>query len=327
MAFSGGIFSKLYSWATEQATPPIEIAKLDAQESDFATGLSNCILRDGTGVPTASQDWNGQSLTNVGSLTTVGTVTVSSASPRQIFSETDVAADNKRWDFIVSGEQFVWRTVNDADSVNANICIVQRTGTTVDSVVFPTTTAGSFLVGTSTAIAPNGVMSVVAPTSVVALSLKGVTAAQTPLSLWNATIAEDSYFIEFGTEAGFSARGSITYNRGGGLTAYNTTSDARLKTNIVEAPPASDIINRVRVRSFDWRDSGAHLDHWLVAQELFEVAPHAVSEGDHGEEVERQWSIDAAKLVPLLIKGWQEQQQTIADLKARVTALENDRGI
>jgi hypothetical protein len=66
MAFSGGVFSKLYSWVTEQASPPIEISKLDAQEADIAAGLSNCILRDGTGLPTAAIDFNGQKITNLG---------------------------------------------------------------------------------------------------------------------------------------------------------------------------------------------------------------------------------------------------------------------
>jgi hypothetical protein len=69
MPYSGGIFSRLYNWVVEQASSPIEIAKLDAQEEDFATGLSNCILRDGTGVPTAATPWNGQNLSGVGTLT------------------------------------------------------------------------------------------------------------------------------------------------------------------------------------------------------------------------------------------------------------------
>lgn len=69
MAFSGGVFSRLYSWATEQASPPLEIAKLDTQEEDFATGLSNCILRDGTGIPTAATPWNSQRITTLGAAT------------------------------------------------------------------------------------------------------------------------------------------------------------------------------------------------------------------------------------------------------------------
>lgn len=66
MAFSGGVFSRLYNWATEQLSSPIEISKLDAQEEDIATALSNCILRDGTGLPTASIPFNGQLITGLG---------------------------------------------------------------------------------------------------------------------------------------------------------------------------------------------------------------------------------------------------------------------
>ncbi|MDZ7355866.1 MAG: hypothetical protein ONB55_22325 [candidate division KSB1 bacterium] len=68
MPFSSGTFSRIYNWTVEQASPPIEIAKLDTQEEDFATGLSNCILRDGTGAPTAAISWNSQNLTAVGLL-------------------------------------------------------------------------------------------------------------------------------------------------------------------------------------------------------------------------------------------------------------------
>lgn len=75
MPFSSGTFSRLYNWVTEQLSSPIEISKLDAQEEDFATALSNCLLRDGTGLPTAAQDWNGQNLTNVAAFTATGIVT------------------------------------------------------------------------------------------------------------------------------------------------------------------------------------------------------------------------------------------------------------
>lgn len=65
MPFSAGIFSRLYNWATEQLSPPIEISKLDQQEEDVATALSNCILRDGTGSPTQNIDWNSKKITGL----------------------------------------------------------------------------------------------------------------------------------------------------------------------------------------------------------------------------------------------------------------------
>lgn len=69
MAFSGGTYTLLYNWTTEQATPPIEISKLQAQDADMATALSNCILRDGTGIPTATTPWNSQRISGLGTAT------------------------------------------------------------------------------------------------------------------------------------------------------------------------------------------------------------------------------------------------------------------
>lgn len=66
---SSGTFSRLYQWATEALSPPIAVSDLDTQEEDIASGLSNCVLRDGTGKPTADVDWNGYRVTNLGAAT------------------------------------------------------------------------------------------------------------------------------------------------------------------------------------------------------------------------------------------------------------------
>lgn len=66
MPFGSGTFSLTYSFTTEAASPPIEIAKLDTQFQDIADGLSNCLLRDGTGLPTTAIPFNGQRLTGLG---------------------------------------------------------------------------------------------------------------------------------------------------------------------------------------------------------------------------------------------------------------------
>jgi hypothetical protein len=69
MAFNGsGVFTRLYNWVTEQASSPIEIAKLDTQEEDFATALNNCLTRDGQGKPSADINWNSKDLTGVDNL-------------------------------------------------------------------------------------------------------------------------------------------------------------------------------------------------------------------------------------------------------------------
>lgn len=51
MAFDGnGTFNLLYTWATEAASPPIAISKLDTEMAGIAVGLSTCLLRSGGGL-------------------------------------------------------------------------------------------------------------------------------------------------------------------------------------------------------------------------------------------------------------------------------------
>jgi hypothetical protein len=61
----------------------------------------------------------------------------------------------------------------------------------------------------------------------------------------------NAYFHQFVVAAGGtpSQVGSISYN--GTLTVYATTSDQRLKENIVDAPSAINYIDSVKIRSFD----------------------------------------------------------------------------
>ena len=75
MPYSAGTFSMIYDMTTEAGSPPIEIAKLTAQFTDIATGLSTCMLRDGTGLPTANQNFNTFTLTNIGAATTLTGIT------------------------------------------------------------------------------------------------------------------------------------------------------------------------------------------------------------------------------------------------------------
>ena len=95
----------------------------------------------------------------------------------------------------------------------------------------------------------------------------------------------------------------------GSTTGYNTSSDVRLKKNIVDAPAGN--IDSIKVRSFDWKVDGEHQEYGFIAQELETVAPYAVSKGETDEDM---WAVDYSKLVPMMIKE-------IQDLKAEVAAL------
>jgi hypothetical protein len=103
-------------------------------------------------------------------------------------------------------------------------------------------------------------------------------------------------------------------------TSFPTSSDARLKKDITEAPSANAKIDQIRVVSHGWKHDDAVVEFGVIAQELYAVSPQAVTPGDDGQEVERTWTVDYSKLVPMLIKAHQEQQAIINDLKARLDA-------
>ena len=98
----------------------------------------------------------------------------------------------------------------------------------------------------------------------------------------------------------------------GSTTSYNTSSDQRLKDKIVDAPSASDDIDAIRVRSFDWKADGSHQKYGMIAQELIEVAPEAVSAPEDPDEM---MGVDYSKLVPMLIKEIQQLRKRVKDLE------------
>ena len=120
----------------------------------------------------------------------------------------------------------------------------------------------------------------------------------------------DGTIVDFRKDG--STVGSISVTSS--ATTYNTSSDQRLKDNIVDAPSASDDIDAIQVRSFDWKADGSHQKYGMVAQELQTVAPEAVSEGATEDDM---MGVDYSKLVPMLVKE-------IQSLRARVAQLEGE---
>ena len=113
----------------------------------------------------------------------------------------------------------------------------------------------------------------------------------------------------------FNPNGSVgSISTSGSATAFNTSSDQRLKDNIVDAPSASNDIDAIQVRSFDWKADGSHQRYGMVAQELQSVAPEAVT-GD--ADSDDMMGVDYSKLVPMMMKE-------IQSLRARVAQLEGE---
>ena len=115
--------------------------------------------------------------------------------------------------------------------------------------------------------------------------------------------------------------GSITYN--GTVTLYNTTSDERLKENVVDAGSGLDKLANIKIRAFDWKESGMHTDFGVVAQEINEVAPELVSIGTDNEDgtIKNPWQVDTSTLVPAMIKAIQELKTQVDAQAAEIQIL------
>jgi len=125
-------------------------------------------------------------------------------------------------------------------------------------------------------------------------------------------------FISF--NLGASAIGSVERVSSTSAVVYNTTSDQRLKSNIVDASPVLDKLMNVKVRQYDWTGSDVHQDAGFIAQELAPILSGIVTEGKTEEDM---WQLDYSRLTPYLVKAIQEQQALIESLTTRLTALEN----
>jgi hypothetical protein len=102
-------------------------------------------------------------------------------------------------------------------------------------------------------------------------------------------------------------------------TSYTTSSDYRLKENIVELTGATDRLKQLQPKRFNFTvDSDTTVDGFL-AHEVSDIVPEAIR--GTKDEIDADGNpvyqgIDQSKLVPLLVA-------TIKELEARITALEN----
>ena len=132
-------------------------------------------------------------------------------------------------------------------------------------------------------------------------------------------------FAQFLDGSGTSC-GGIAVNATTNTTSYITTSDHRLKENIVDIAGAIARLNNLAPKRFNFIDDTTQttLDGF-IAHEVQSVVPEAVV-GDHNEVDDDNnpvyQGIDQSKLVPLLTAALQEAIAEIETLKTKVAALE-----
>jgi hypothetical protein len=178
--------------------------------------------------------------------------------------------------------------------------------------------SGNLLVGTTGTVVSSDSRFRVSATAVPAVDAKTTAATQAVVDEWNSDTSGDNLFNRFWTESSpIAFRGSISYNRAGGLVAYNTTSDYRAKDIIGPVSNSGSLIDSLKV--YVGKMKGATIERpMLIAHELQEVAPYAVSGEKDAVDADgkpKYQQMDASALVPLLIAE-------IKSLRARVQTLE-----
>jgi hypothetical protein len=200
----------------------------------------------------------------------------------------------------------------DDGAYGASIAFANRTGVgTTTTERMRIDTSGNLLVGTTTNVTNGG------------------------LKLWRDYSRVGSSTIEIGHISGSAsgdgfavfqysgtAIGTITQN---GTTAvlYNTTSDYRLKTDVLPIVDALSTITALNPVSFTWVDGRP--DDGFIAHELQTVLPNCVTgekDAVNDDGTPKYQQMDNSGVVPFLVKAIQEQQAMIDELKAKVAALE-----
>lgn len=141
--------------------------------------------------------------------------------------------------------------------------------------------------------------------------------------------------------------GSISAD--GSSTSYNTSSDHRLKENVIDLADATTRVKQLQPKRFSFiADETNTLKDGFLAHEVSSVVPEAITgthngvkvwgedeelpEGvsvgdnkldDEGNTIPEYQGIDQSKLVPLLTASLKEALTEIDNLKARIEALEN----
>jgi hypothetical protein len=143
------------------------------------------------------------------------------------------------------------------------------------------------------------------------------------MSICETTDNSGTFFVAFQKSTGADI-GSISRVTTTDAVAYNTTSDGRLKENFRDFTDSGRLIDSLKPRVFDWKNSDENGKNVVgfIAQEEHAADPifahiGAVSVGDEDPEtITKQWQRSDSALIPILVAE-------LKSVRARLAALES----
>jgi hypothetical protein len=123
--------------------------------------------------------------------------------------------------------------------------------------------------------------------------------------------------------------GGMSVARGISATAFNVSSDRRLKENVQPLTNALDGVGKINGVYYRYKADAPDGNPYpkgrqigVIAQDVEKAYPELVAVQPGGYK-----AVDYAKLAAVLIEAVKEQQRTIEDLKSRVKTLETRGGL
>jgi hypothetical protein len=125
---------------------------------------------------------------------------------------------------------------------------------------------------------------------------------------------------------GLNNTGYASISTNGTTVTYGTSSDYRLKTNVMPLTDSTAKVKALKPCSYNWVNAPEIYSQGFLAHELAEVVPQAVAgekDAVNGDGSIKSQQVDLSYVIPLLTSALQEAIAKIEALEVRITALES----
>ena len=121
--------------------------------------------------------------------------------------------------------------------------------------------------------------------------------------------------------------GSITHELGV-ATHYNTSSDKRLKTNIIPTKYSLNDLLKIEIVDYEFKNSLGKQTTGIIAQQAKEIYPEFIYAPENknlkeGDKEYEYMQADYGKLTPLLVKSIQDLYKIVQEQERKIKQLEN----
>jgi hypothetical protein len=311
----------------------IEAGRHDTQDNDFATGINQCLNKDGSNSMAGNLNFGNNQAMNI-SRVGVGTATPTAGVIDALCESTNAiglaqrgrASDNVGVTLftqsdgtevarIVSAPTYLQINKSGSNPVSIGTNSVQRQTWfgTGDSVIGQTTLPFS----------PSGRLAVVKDATAAIdayINAAGLGVPAIRFFKFDNNTTTSNIFALFYINGGNAASGSITAN-GANQATFTSTSDERVKENITDLPSQLANIMSLRPVEFDYKDGSGH-QIGFIAQEVQEIYPDLVGQGPDGFYTLSGLGKNESRMIKAFQEFAELTQQKIAALEARIEALE-----